>query len=123
MKVGTTELILILVVALVVFGPSKLPELGKLAGQAVGSFKKYLNTFEGEWDEGPQKGNEAVQSVKETPQVKTVTACTAAEQTGGASKASEEKTEEKAEPAAREEKEEDVVREAEAETMQEGREG
>lgn len=119
MKVGTTELILILVVALVVFGPSKLPELGKLAGQAVGSFKKYLNTFEGEWDEGPQKGNEAVQSVKETPQVKTVTACTAAEQTGGASKVSEEK----AEPAAREEKEEDVVREAEAETMQEGREG
>ena len=40
MKLGTTELILILVVALVVFGPSKLPELGKLAGQAVGSFKK-----------------------------------------------------------------------------------
>ena len=39
MKLGTTELILILVVALVVFGPSKLPELGKLAGQAVGSFK------------------------------------------------------------------------------------
>ena len=37
MKLGTTELILILVVALVVFGPSKLPELGKLAGQAVGS--------------------------------------------------------------------------------------
>ena len=32
MKLGTTELILILVVALVVFGPSKLPELGKLAG-------------------------------------------------------------------------------------------
>ena len=30
MKLGTTELILILVVALVVFGPSKLPELGKL---------------------------------------------------------------------------------------------
>lgn len=111
MKVGTTELILILVVALVVFGPSKLPELGKLAGQAVGSFKKYLNTFEGEWDEGPQKENEAVQSVKETPQVKTVTACTVAEQTGEASKVSEEK--------ARKEE----VEAAQAETMQEGREG
>ena len=49
MKLGTTELILIMVVALVVFGPSKLPELGKLAGQAVGSFKKYVNSFEGEW--------------------------------------------------------------------------
>ena len=47
MKLGTTELILILVVALVVFGQSKLPELRKLAGQAVGSFKKYVNSFEG----------------------------------------------------------------------------
>lgn len=54
MKIGTTELILILVVALVVFGPSKLPELGKLAGQAVGSFKKYVNSFEGEWKESAE---------------------------------------------------------------------
>lgn len=54
MKIGTTELILILVVALVVFGPSKLPELGKLAGQAVGSFKRYVNSFEGEWKESAE---------------------------------------------------------------------
>ena len=61
MKLGTTELILILVVALVVFGPSKLPELGKLAGQAVGSFKKYVNSFEGEWkeDAGPVRTEQA----------------------------------------------------------------
>ena len=67
MKIGTTELILILVVALVVFGPSKLPELGKLAGQAVGSFKRYVNSFEGEWKEStepsaPQTHQAAVQS-------------------------------------------------------------
>ena len=66
MKIGTTELILILVVALVVFGPSKLPELGKLAGQAVGSFKRYVNSFEGEWKEStepstPQTHQAAVQ--------------------------------------------------------------
>lgn len=54
MKIGTTELILILVVALVVFGPSKLPELGKLAGQAAGSFKRYVNSFEGEWNESAE---------------------------------------------------------------------
>lgn len=50
MRVGTTELILILVVALVIFGPSKLPELGKLAGKAVGSFKHYVDSYEREWD-------------------------------------------------------------------------
>ena len=64
MRLGTTELILILVVALVVFGPSKLPELGKLAGQAVGSFKKYVNTFEGEWkeDAGQLRTEQTVQA-------------------------------------------------------------
>ena len=74
MKLGTTELILILVVALVVFGPSKLPELGKLAGQAVrASFKKYVNSFEGEWkeDAGPVRTEQAVKKTAETQAVMT----------------------------------------------------
>lgn len=73
MKLGTTELILLLVVALVVFGPSKLPELGKLAGQAVGSFKKYVNSFEGEWkeDAGPVRTEQAVKKTAETQAVMT----------------------------------------------------
>ena len=73
MKLGTTELILILVVALVVFGPSKLPELGKLAGQAVGSFKKYVNSFEGEWkeDAGPVRTEQAAKKTAETQAVMT----------------------------------------------------
>ena len=32
-KIGTSELLLILLVALLIFGPSKLPVLGKLAGK------------------------------------------------------------------------------------------
>ena len=68
MSLGTTELILILVVALVVFGPSKLPELGKLAGQAVGSFKKYVNSLEGEWkeDAGPVRTEQTVKATAGT---------------------------------------------------------
>ena len=58
MKLGTTELILILVVALVVFGPSKLPELGKLAGQAVGSFKKYVNSLRRRVERGRGTGKD-----------------------------------------------------------------
>ena len=31
-RIGTSELILILVIALVIFGPSKLPEIGRAIG-------------------------------------------------------------------------------------------
>ncbi|SDC40824.1 MULTISPECIES: twin-arginine translocase TatA/TatE family subunit [unclassified Candidatus Frackibacter] len=36
---GPTELILILVIALVIFGPSKLPEIGKAVGDGIREFK------------------------------------------------------------------------------------
>ena len=37
---GAPELIVIFVVALMIFGPSKLPELGKSLGEAIRGFKK-----------------------------------------------------------------------------------
>ncbi|HEY3367599.1 MAG TPA: twin-arginine translocase TatA/TatE family subunit [Symbiobacteriaceae bacterium] len=37
---GFGEILLILVAALVIFGPSKLPELGKSLGQGIREFKK-----------------------------------------------------------------------------------
>lgn len=39
-NIGPTELILILVVALIVFGPKKLPEIGRTIGAAVREFRK-----------------------------------------------------------------------------------
>jgi len=38
--IGTGELILILVVALIIFGPGKLPEMGRALGRAVAEFKQ-----------------------------------------------------------------------------------
>ena len=38
--VGTQEIIIILVIALVVFGPKKLPEIGKAIGQGLREIKK-----------------------------------------------------------------------------------
>lgn len=38
--IGTTELIAILIAALFLFGPQKLPELARSLGSAVGEFKK-----------------------------------------------------------------------------------
>ncbi len=38
-NLGFTELILILIIALVIFGPSKLPEVGKALGKSIREFK------------------------------------------------------------------------------------
>lgn len=39
-NLGMSELVLILVIALVVFGPGKLPEVGKAIGKGIQEFKQ-----------------------------------------------------------------------------------
>ncbi|BAD40879.1 Sec-independent protein translocase protein TatB [Symbiobacterium thermophilum] len=39
-NLGFTEILVIMIVALVVFGPNKLPELGRSMGQAIREFRK-----------------------------------------------------------------------------------
>jgi sec-independent protein translocase protein TatA len=43
---GIPELIVIFVIALVVFGPKKLPDLGKSIGRAMAEFKKASEEFQ-----------------------------------------------------------------------------
>jgi TatA/E family protein of Tat protein translocase len=43
--IGMPELILIMVVALIVIGPKKLPDLAKSLGRAIGEFKKATREF------------------------------------------------------------------------------
>lgn len=38
--IGLAELVVLLVVILILFGPGKLPEVGKALGKAVGEFRK-----------------------------------------------------------------------------------
>jgi len=42
------ELVLILVIALVVFGPGKLPEVGKALGKGINEFRKGMETGQSE---------------------------------------------------------------------------
>jgi len=43
MNFGMTELLIILVIALVLFGPTKLPQIGSGLGKAIRDFKKGLS--------------------------------------------------------------------------------
>ncbi len=45
MNLGMPEMIFIFLLALVIFGPKKLPELGRQLGKALGEFKKASNEF------------------------------------------------------------------------------
>src|SRR2546430_5584295 len=42
---GFPELLLIFIVALIVFGPRRLPEIGRTLGKALGEFKKATDDF------------------------------------------------------------------------------
>mgnify|MGYP001329758422 CR=1 FL=1 len=43
---GAPELLLILIIALVVFGPGKLPTIGRALGKSLREFKEAVNTDE-----------------------------------------------------------------------------
>jgi TatA/E family protein of Tat protein translocase len=44
-SLGLPEIILIFFVALIVFGPKRLPEIGRTIGKALGEFKKATDDF------------------------------------------------------------------------------
>jgi sec-independent protein translocase protein TatA len=45
-RIGITELLLILAIALLIFGPSKLADMGKGLGEGLRSFKKGISSDE-----------------------------------------------------------------------------
>ena len=48
-SIGTSELILIGLVALIIFGPRKLPELARMLGKARNEFKRTTDDFKDTW--------------------------------------------------------------------------
>jgi sec-independent protein translocase protein TatA len=50
-SIGPAELILIFVIALLVFGPKKLPEIGRSVGKALREFKKTSDEIKGRIEE------------------------------------------------------------------------
>ena len=75
--IGVPELVLILIIGLVVFGPGKLPEIGKAVGKSLNEFKKATNSLTAEDDKNtiqsqpmqqPQAQPTVQQSTAEQPQ-------------------------------------------------------
>lgn len=57
--IGIPGLILILIIALVIFGPKKLPEIGRAIGQSLGEFKKSTRELTADtFDEVKEKQDE-----------------------------------------------------------------
>ncbi|HEV7844311.1 MAG TPA: Sec-independent protein translocase protein TatB [Pyrinomonadaceae bacterium] len=49
-SIGTSELLLILVVALIIFGPRKLPQLSRQLGKSLSEFKRASEDFKRTWE-------------------------------------------------------------------------
>ena len=50
-NIGMPEILLIMVIALIVFGPRKLPELGRSLGQSLAQFRRASEDFKRQWEE------------------------------------------------------------------------
>lgn len=61
--IGLPEMALILVIALLVFGPKKLPEIGKSLGKAIRGFQDASKDFEAEF----KREAEQIEQAAKTP--------------------------------------------------------
>jgi sec-independent protein translocase protein TatA len=75
-SIGMPELIIILVIALIIFGPRKLPELGKSLGKSINEFKRasadLQNTLEQEIKLEEQKEKDTDRAASPSPPAPTV---------------------------------------------------
>lgn len=89
-SIGMPELMVIFVIALIIFGPRKLPELGRSLGKSLGEFKRasneLRNTLEEEVRLEEQRETRKAEPVKPAPvePVATAAAATATDAEGAA---------------------------------------
>jgi sec-independent protein translocase protein TatA len=62
---GPTELIIILIIALVIFGPSRLPKVGQSVGQALRAFRESTDKVQEEVNKSLEQGTTPTEERKE----------------------------------------------------------
>jgi sec-independent protein translocase protein TatA len=65
-RVGPTELIIILVIVMLIFGVGRLPEIGGALGKSIRSFKKSVTTDEEEVSDVVKSIKDAVEETSES---------------------------------------------------------
>ena len=63
---GFWELIFLFFLALVIFGPKKLPELGKTVGKGLREFKKASDELKSNWEQHIREADNPVSDLKQT---------------------------------------------------------
>ena len=63
-NLGFPELIVIFVVALLIFGPRKLPELGRSLGRSLAEFKRATSELKRTWEEEVQAEDEELRKLQ-----------------------------------------------------------
>jgi TatA/E family protein of Tat protein translocase len=61
-SLGMPEILMILVIALIVFGPRKLPELGKSLGQGLAHFRRASEDFKRQWEDEVETERRRIES-------------------------------------------------------------
>jgi TatA/E family protein of Tat protein translocase len=69
---GFPELFFIFILALIIFGPRKLPELGKSLGNALGQFKRASEDFKRSWEQEVELEQRRVPNLTPQPAPNTV---------------------------------------------------
>jgi sec-independent protein translocase protein TatA len=65
-NIGPLELAVVLIIALIVFGPKRVPELGRSMGKGIREFRSSISGKHDDDDEGPrlEEGSPASESVE-----------------------------------------------------------
>ncbi len=64
-RIGTTELVLILVVLLLLFGAKRIPDIARSIGKSMSQFKKGMNDVDLNVDDNEKKEDEIKEKNKE----------------------------------------------------------
>jgi len=81
-SIGMPELIVIFIIALIIFGPRKLPELGKSLGRSIAEFKRASNELRNTLEEEIRVDDQRARTTATAPAPTDTAASPATSETG-----------------------------------------
>ena len=63
---GVSEIVFLFIAALIIFGPKKLPEIGKTLGKGMREFRKATDDLKANWEDHLRDSESPVQDLQQT---------------------------------------------------------